>query len=301
MDPESRPTFSQAVVTLQSIDLSTSDSIIASTMQQAMPEVPFENSERDSVGDCGRTSKDWRRHSSCSDPGDAVQENKGDSGIDPGVFFSEQRKRLSNSCGKLINKLEEFTTFEELEAYLRSYTSCSTIGKESASIEDTVPCSPSEHAKSNQTASPQLVTPSVCKTNKPHLPDPSTPYAPPPTPCTSKIPPGVSLPLLKDTVCDEMLPRAASSELTSPVTMSPCVRRRRTDTKSNEQLSSPSMTTMLQETLPSSSSPDLLTENAPDGYIDNECTPDKPFPYKFYPKKPSASPPPNITIASPID
>jgi len=308
MDPESRPTFSQAVITLEGIDLSTTDSIIASAaFTTTVPaEVPFKKTTRNSVSDSSkRTSKSWRRNSSCSDPGDVVQETKGDSGIDPGVFFSEQsKKRLSSSCGRLIAKMEEFTTFEELEAYLRSYTNSCTIGKEVASVEDTIPCSPSEHAKGNQTTSPQFVTPSVCKTNKSHgyLPDPSTPHAPPPTPCTSKVCSKVSLPSSKD-VHDKMLPQAASNEL-SPDIISPCIRRRRTDVKSNELLSSSSSTSEPKESTPSRISPELLLEHSPDGLcFDSEHTHDKKFPYNFYPKqvKQQVSPPPTITIASSVD
>lgn len=308
MDPESRPTFSQAVNTLESIDLSTTDNIIASTEllnQTTIPaEVPFKKISRNSVSDSSRrTSKSWRRHSSCSDPGDTVQETKGDSGIDPGVFFSEQsKKRLSSSCGRLIAKMEEFTTFEELEAYLRSRMNSSTVGKEVTSVEDTVPCSPSEHAKSNQTTSPQFVTPSVCKTNKPYLPGPSTPHAPPPTPCTSKICSEVSLPSSKDTVYDKMLPRAALNELSSPDVISLCVRRRRTDVKSNELLSSPSSTTEPEESA-LSPSPELLPVHSLDGFCfdSGEHTHDKKFPYNLYPKQQVVSPPPIIKIASSVD
>lgn len=309
MDPECRPTFSQAVFILQSIDLSTSNNIIGSSnlIHQAMPEAPFKNTQRNSISDSSssssssrRASKDWRRHSSCSDPGDAVQENKGDSGIDPGVFFSEQsKKRLSSSCGRLIAKMEEFTTFEELEAYLRSYTSSSNVGKEGASVEDNIPCSPSEHAKSNQTTSPQLVTPTVCKTNKPHLPDPSTPYAPPPTPCTSKIRPAISLPSLKDTVCDEMLPSSSTSvELSSSDVMSPCVRRRRTDIKTSELFSSPSTTVPKEAVLSTGMSPELLLEHNPGGF-NNEHTHNAKFLHDLHPKRVSSSP--NTTVASSVD
>jgi len=284
MDPESRPTFSQAVIILESINLSTSDNIIASTdfIQQAMPEPSYKNTKRNSVGDTGRSSKDWRRHSSCSDPGDAMQENKGDSGIDPGVFFTEpSKKRLSSSCGRLIAKMEEFTTFEELEAYLKSYTSSSTVSKECANVEDTVPCSPSEHAK---TTSPQFVTPSVCKTNK-YLPDPSTPYAPPPTPCTSKIRPAVSLPSLNDT---EMFPlQVASSQLSSPDMINPCVRRRRTDVKSNDPSTSPSVTLDEEPFHSPRMSPELLLEHKFVGFsLDSKHTHDeKTFPFNLHPKQ----------------
>ena len=295
--------FSRAVVVLRSINLSTSDNIIGSTadlIQQAMPEPSsFKSTKRNSVSDSSRRmSKGWRRHSSCSDPGDAVQENKGDSGIDPGVFFAEQssKKRLSSSCGKLIAKMEEFTTFEELEAYLKSHTSSTTVGKEGTNVEDTVPCSPSEHAK---TTSPQFVTPSVCKPNK-HLPEPSTPYAPPPTPCTSKIRPAVSLPSLKDT---EMLqPQVASSQLSSPDMINPCVRRRRTDVKSSEHFTSPSMT-MPEEPIHSSKmSPELLLEHNFGGLsFDNDCAHDKQtLPFNIHPKQ-VTPPSPKITIASSVD
>ena len=296
MDPDSRPTFSQAVITLKSIDLSSLDNIEPTDLiHQNIPESSFKSTKRSSVSDSNRRSiKNWRRHSSCSDPGDAVAENKGDSGIDPGVFFSEQsKKRLSSSCGKLIAKMEEFTTFEELEAYLRSYTSTSTVGKEGANVEDMVPCSPSEHAKSNRTTSPQFVTPSVCKTNKSHLPDPSTPYAPPPTPCTSKIRPAVSLPSLKDTASNETLSQV---ELSSNELINPCARRRRTDNKSNDLFTSPS-TSVLEDALRSSRiSPDL-SEHNPGGFnIDNEHTLDnKTFVYNFYPKQ-ITPPSPSITI-----
>ena len=302
MDPESRPTFLQAVVVLRSIDLLTSDNIIGSTadlIQRPMPEPSsFKNVQRNSVSDSSRqTSKDWRRHSSCSDPGDAVQENKGDSGIDPGVFFAEQsKKRLSSSCGRLIAKMEEFTTFEELEAYLKSHTSSNTVGKEGANVEDTIPCSPSEHAK---TTSPQFVTPSVCKSNK-HLPDPSTPYAPPPTPCTSKIRPAVSLPSLKDA---EMLqPQVASSQLSSPDMINPCVRRRRTDIKSSEHSTSPSMTMPEGPAHSSRMSPELLSEHSSGEFsLDSKYTCDKKtIPFNLRPKQ-VTPPSPKITIASPID
>lgn len=291
MDPESRPTFSQAANVLQSIDLSTSHNIASNDLiQQTISEPSSFNSVSDSSGRA--TSKNWRRHSSCSDPGDVVQENKGDSGIDPGVFFSEQsKKRLSSSCGKLIAKMEEFTTFEELEAYLKSYTSSSAIGRESTNFEDNVPCSPSEHAKSNRTTSPQFVTPSVCKTNKSHLPDPSTPYAPPPTPCTSKIRPAVSLPSLKDAMCDEMLPQV---EFSSSDVMNPCVRRRRADVKSNELFTLPS-TTVPEEIVLSSRMNSELT----DGFsLDNDCMSDKKFPHNCHPKQNTS---PKITIASSVD
>lgn len=301
MDPDSRPMFSQAAVILQSIDLSTADNIEPTDLiKRTMPESSLKNAERTSVSDSNRRAiKNWRRHSSCSDPGDAVSENKGDSGIDPGVFFSEQsKKRLSSSCGRLIAKMEEFTTFEELETYLRSYTNSATVGKEDANVEDTtVPCSPSEHAKSNQTTSPQSVTPSICKTNKPHLPDPSTPYAPPPTPCTSKIRPAVSLPLLKDTDYDEMLPQVTSSDLSSNE-INPCVRRRRTDVKSHELFTSPSTNTPTEAVLSSGINPELSDYNPNEFSCDDQSTPDnKTFPYNLYPKQVT----PNITIASSID
>ena len=300
MDPDSRPTFSQAVIILKSIDLSSLDNIESTDLiHQTIPESSFKSTKRSSVSDSNRSIKNWRRHSSCSDPGDAVTENKGDSGIDPGVFFSEQsKKRLSSSCGRLIAKMEEFTTFEELEVYLRSYTSSATVGKEGASVEDMVPCSPSEHAKSNRTTSPQFVTPSVCKTNKSHLPDPSTPYAPPPTPCTSKIRPAVSLPSLQDIACDETLPQIESS---SSELINPCVRRRRTDIKSNELFTSPS-TSVLEDVLQSSRMSPDLSEHNPGGFsIDSECSPDnKKIPYNFYPKQ-VTPPSPSITITSSVD
>ena len=292
MDPESRPTFSQAVVTLKSIDLSSLDYIESNDLiHQNIPESSFKSTKRSSVSDSNRRSiKNWRRHSSCSDPGDAVTENKGDSGIDPGVFFSEQsKKRLSSSCGKLIAKIEEFTSFEELEAYLRSYT-----GSTTANVEDMVPCSPSEHAKSNRTTSPQFVTPSVCKTNKSHLPDPSTPYAPPPTPCTSKIRPAISLPSLIDTACNETPPQA---KLSSNEVINPVVRRRRTDVKANELFSSPSASVLEDASHSSRMSPDLSEQCLGGFNIDNECTPDKSILANFYPKH-VTPPSPSITITS---
>ena len=251
------------------------------------------SSSRSSVSSSGRTSKDWRRHSSCSDPGDGITENKGDSGIDPGVFFMEQSKRrLSSSCGALIDKMEEFSTFEELETFLRSYTVSKSSKEESCNTDDTIPCSPSEYAKSTQTTSPQFVTPSVCKTNK-YLPNPSTPCAPPPTPCVTKIRPAVSMPHFQHTTSDT-IPRTASSQSSSPDS-SPCVRRRRPDAKAKQLLSSSS-----SQHAVNTASPKLLPENSPSGF----CVVDganKEFLCNVYPKRQMGSLPPSITVVSPCN
>ena len=234
--------------------------------------------------------KDWRRHSSCSDPGDGVAENKGDSGIDPGVFFMEQSKRrLSSSCGALIDKMEEFTTFEELETFLKTYTVSKSNKEGSSNADDTIPCSPSEHAKSSHTTSPQLVTPSVCKTNK-YLPNPSMPCTPPPTPNVTKIRPAVSMPHFHQ-ANNDAISQTISSQSSFP-DLSPCVRRRRPDTKPKDLFSSSSQRAI------KSTSPEHLRENSKSEF----CVMDganKEFLCNVYSRRQMGSPPPSIMVVSP--